>query len=172
MIMRLHHLILVTIVASCFTLPAQSANCRAGTAAQAGAQIGYERDRKAAESWSQRENQVSSGLQQCLGSISTSITVPTFPDLSGILNGIKDRICQTARNKIQVYIPSKIDPWGDLPPSLGNSINTPVGSLPPLVGKNSHSVNMNIGKSLPQNTSPAPIHSVSDPSGNDYLFTR
>ncbi|PHM37625.1 hypothetical protein Xmau_03843 [Xenorhabdus mauleonii] len=178
--MRLHYLILVMAMISCFSLPAQSANCRAGAAAQAGAQAGYERAKKAAESWSQRENQISRELQQCLGSISTSITVPTFPDLSGVLNGIKDRICRAARDKIRDYIPSKIDPWGDLPPVLSRPINTPVGSLPPLVGKNSRPVGIDIGKSLPQITSPtqrtpatpAPKRSVSDSSGDSYLFTR
>lgn len=104
--------------------PAQAATCRAISAAQAGADAGYARDKKAAEAWSQRENQVSSGLQQCLGNISTAITVPTFGDLSGILNGIKDKICQAARDKIQDYVPSQIDPWGDLSSSTGGLVNT------------------------------------------------
>jgi hypothetical protein len=107
--MQLHSILLAALLAS--TLPTHAATCRAASAAQIGAQNGYERDRKAAEAWSQRENQVSSGLQQCLGDISTAITVPTFPDLSGILNGIKDKICRAAHDKIQEYIPSQIDPW-------------------------------------------------------------
>lgn len=108
--MQLRSILLAALLASTFTLPTHAATCRAASAAQIGAQNGYERDRKAAEAWSQRENQVSSGLQQCLGDISTAITVPTFPDLSGILNGIKDKICRAAHDKIQEYIPSQIDP--------------------------------------------------------------
>ncbi|EEC7118280.1 hypothetical protein GPP08_004562, partial [Salmonella enterica] len=71
-------------------------------------------NRKAAESWSQREKQASNGFQQCLGDISTSITVPTFPDFSQIFDQIKDKICSAARDKVSSLLPGNIDPWGDL----------------------------------------------------------
>ncbi|EAM8526602.1 hypothetical protein AKM41_24850, partial [Salmonella enterica] len=74
----------------------------------------YEQNRKAAESWSQREKQASNGFQQCLGDISTSITVPTFPDFSQIFDQIKDKICSAARDKVSSLLPGNIDPWGDL----------------------------------------------------------
>ncbi|CAI1195724.1 hypothetical protein AB6825_25825 [Serratia proteamaculans] len=163
--MQLRSIFLATLVAGAMTVPAQAASCRAASAAQVGAQNGYERDRKAAEAWSQRENQVSSGLQQCLGDISTAITVPTFPDLSGILSGIKDKICRAAHDKIQEYIPSQIDPWGDLSSRSGG-----------LAGTTSRSVN------VPKNYAPttyqqAPVVSSPPPqssssTGGDYLFSR
>ena len=161
--MQLRSILLAALLASTFTLPTHAATCRAASAAQIGAQNGYERDRKAAEAWSQRENQVSSGLQQCLGDISTAITVPTFPDLSGILNGIKDKICRAAHDKIQEYIPSH--PWGDLSSRSGG-----------LVGTSSRSVN------APKNYAPTSYQQVpatssppsqpSNATGGDYLFSR
>ncbi len=48
---------------------AGAATCRAGNAAQAGSDTGYERARAAADAWSQRENDVSSSLQSCLSRI-------------------------------------------------------------------------------------------------------
>ncbi|ECT3983522.1 hypothetical protein L4A43_22065 [Salmonella enterica subsp. diarizonae serovar 16:z10:e,n,x,z15] len=93
---------------------AYAASCAAATAALAGAQAGYEQDRKAAESWSQREKQASTGFSQCLGDISTSVTVPTFPDFSQVFDRIKDKICTTARDKVSSLLPANIDPWGDL----------------------------------------------------------
>ncbi|EQA8868286.1 hypothetical protein ACX9P6_004420 [Citrobacter braakii] len=93
---------------------ANAASCAAASAALAGAQAGYEQNRKAAESWSQREKQASNGFQQCLGDISTSITVPTFPDFSQIFDQIKDKICSAARDKVSSLLPGNIDPWGDL----------------------------------------------------------
>ncbi|WP_426575577.1 hypothetical protein ACP179_01650 (plasmid) [Xenorhabdus stockiae] len=180
--MRLQHLIFAAVLVCGFTLPAQAANCRAGVAAQAGAKTGYERDRKAAQAWEQRESRISRELQQCLGSISTSIVIPTFPDLSGILNEIKNKICKAARDKIQGYIPRQIDPWGDLPPILGKPTDTPLVTLPPVIDKTPRSIGVNIGKRVTETVLPetpktpaspaAPIHSVSDSSSNDYLFTR
>lgn len=96
------------------TMSGQAATCRAYSAAQVGSQSGYDRAKKAADAWSEREDQATDALQQCLGDISTSITMPTFPNLADILNGIKDKICAAARDKISDYIPSNIDPWGDL----------------------------------------------------------
>ncbi|EBL6422124.1 hypothetical protein AH050_23230 [Salmonella enterica subsp. enterica serovar Give] len=93
---------------------ANAASCAAASAALAGAQAGYEQNRKAAESWSQREKQASNGFQQCLGDISTSITVPTFPDFSQIFDQIKNKICSAARDKVSSLLPGNIDPWGDL----------------------------------------------------------
>lgn len=109
------------IVAGTLCFPAHAATCRASTAAQAGSDAGYERDREASEAWSSRENQVSSGLQQCLGSIGTAITVPTFPSLDDVLSGIKDKVCSAARDKIADYVPDSIDPWKNIPGSNGKT---------------------------------------------------
>ncbi|EPU8562895.1 hypothetical protein ACVZYT_000601 [Yersinia enterocolitica] len=159
---RRYCFIFAALMASTFSLQAQAADCRAATAAQTGAQAGYERARKAAEAWSQRENQVSSGLQQCLGDISTAITVPTFPDLSGILNGIKDKICSAARDKIQEYVPSNIDPWGDLSSRTGGVVGTSSSSVsvPQSYAPTTYS-------QIPAVTAP-----VSSASGDGYIFTR
>lgn len=100
---------------------ADAASCRAGTAAQAGSQAGYNRAKEAAEAWSQRQNNVSMSLGDCLGDISTTITAPTFPNLGDVMNQIGQKICKTARDKINDYVPSTIDPWGDLPSTAGLS---------------------------------------------------
>lgn len=94
---------------------ADAASCRAGTAAQAGSQTGYNRAKEAADAWSQRQNNVSASLGDCLGNISTTITAPTFPNLADALNQIGQKICAAARDKINDYVPPTIDPWGDLP---------------------------------------------------------
>ncbi|HAF8828607.1 TPA: hypothetical protein G5U64_004203 [Salmonella enterica] len=107
---------------------ANAASCAAASAALAGAQAGYEQNRKAAESWSQREKQASNGFQQCLGDISTSITVPTFPDFSQIFDQIKDKICSAARDKVSSLLPGNIDPWGDLGGDYIPTTDIPVGT--------------------------------------------
>ena len=97
------------------SVPAGAASCRAGTAAQTGSESGYERARAAAEAWSQRQNNVSASLGDCLGNISTTITAPTFPNLTEVMNQIGQKICKAARDKISDYVPPTLDPWGDLP---------------------------------------------------------
>ncbi|ELE9460855.1 hypothetical protein RBV54_004572 [Salmonella enterica] len=108
--------------------PAYAASCTAATAALAGAQAGYEQDRKAAESWSQREKQAGNGFSQCLGDISTSITVPTFPDFSQVFDKIKDKVCTAARDKVSSLLPGNIDPWGDLGQGYIPTTNIPVST--------------------------------------------
>lgn len=117
----------------------QAADCAVASAALAGAQAGYEQDSKAAASWMQREQQASQGLSQCLGSISTSVTVPTFPSISGILDEIKNKVCAAARDKVSSLLPGNLDPWGELSkgriPTTSIPVNAPsvhqaVSSLP------------------------------------------
>lgn len=100
---------------------ADAASCRAGTAAQLGSEAGYNRAKAAAEAWSQRQNNVSASLRDCLGNISTTITAPTFPNLADVMNQIGQKICKAARDKINDYVPSTIDPWRDLPSSANLS---------------------------------------------------
>lgn len=103
---------LLTLVSS----PAAIANdCRAATAAQAGSEAGYNRSKAAADAWAQRQQSVTASLGDCLGNISTTITSPIFPNLSDWLSQIEQKICKAARDKINGYVPDKIDPWGDLP---------------------------------------------------------
>lgn len=107
----------------------EAASCRAGVAAQAGSQSGYKRAIDAADAWAQRQNNVSLSLGDCLGTISTTITAPTFPNLADLMNQIGQRICRAARDKIQDYVPPTIDPWGDLPATVQLS---PVNHYPPV----------------------------------------
>ncbi|EDZ4088050.1 hypothetical protein GPP72_004982 [Salmonella enterica] len=107
---------------------AASGSCAAAYAALAGAQAGYEQDRKAAESWSQREKQAGNGFSQCLGDISTSITVPTFPDFSQVFDKIKYKVCTAARDKVSSLLPGNIDPWGDLGQGYIPTTNIPVST--------------------------------------------
>lgn len=96
------------------TTVGQAAPCRAYSAALIGSQSGYEQAKKAADAWAMRETQATNALQQCLGGISTSLTIPTFPNLADILNGIKNKVCAAARDKISGYIPNNINPWREL----------------------------------------------------------
>lgn len=109
---------------------ADAASCRAGTAAQAGSEAGYNRAKAAAEAWSQRQNNVSASLGDCLGNISTTITAPTFPNLADVMNQIGQKICKAGRDKIHDYVPSTIDPWGDSPSSTRLSSYSPYISAP------------------------------------------
>ncbi|MCT4707619.1 hypothetical protein MUA03_17170 [Enterobacteriaceae bacterium H16N7] len=115
------HSILCLAILVAGTSSVDAASCRAATAAQAGSDAGYARDKAADDAWSQRENQVSDGLQQCLGSISTAITMPTFPSLNDVLSGIEEKVCSAARDQIGKYVPDSIDPWGDIPGQNGSS---------------------------------------------------
>lgn len=114
------------------SLPAaQAASCRAAAAAKVGSEAGYNRAKEAADAWSQRQNNVTASLGDCLGNISTTITAPTFPNLTDILNQIGQKICQAARDKINNYVPPTIDPWGDYTSSSGLSrYSTGTTSLP------------------------------------------
>ncbi|MNB70169.1 hypothetical protein D3C76_813530 [compost metagenome] len=103
---------------------AEAASCRAGTAAKAGSEAGYNRAKEAADAWSQRQDNVTSSLADCLGNISTTITAPTFPNLADVMNQIGQKICQAARDKISDYVPPTIDPWGDYASSSGISSYT------------------------------------------------
>lgn len=110
---------------------ADAASCRAGTAAKAGSEAGYNRAKEAADAWSQRQNNVTASLADCLGNISTTITAPTFPNLADIMNQIGQKICQAARDKISDYVPTTIDPWGDYASSSGlSSYSSGTTSIP------------------------------------------
>lgn len=73
-------------------------------------------------------------MGDCLGDIATTITSPVFPSLSDILNQIGQKVCNAARAQISDYVPSTIDPWGDLPTSVSLpslSAVSPVWQAPP-----------------------------------------
>jgi TraL protein len=91
------------------------ATCSAYTAAEAGSETGYNAAKQAADSWAQREQDSTNALSECLGDISTTIVMPKFPDLSGILSKIEQKVCAAAQSTIDSYIPDTIDPWSDLP---------------------------------------------------------
>ena len=88
--------------------------CRASTAAQAGSKVGYERARKAASAWAERENSVSSSLQSCLSRIKKlTVSLPQFPSLADILSQLENEICSAVVDKVNDNLPSNIDPWDD-----------------------------------------------------------
>jgi TraL protein len=104
----------VVLVLLSASMPVRATPCRAVAAASVGSQTGYQRDKAASDAWSQREQASSDALSDCLGNLSTTLTMPVFPNLSSILSGIKNKICAAARNKIHQYIPDNIDPWGHI----------------------------------------------------------
>ncbi|EDT0782391.1 hypothetical protein GUP44_003869 [Salmonella enterica] len=134
---------------------ANAASCAAANAALSGAQAGYEQDQKAAESWSQREKQASNGFSQCLGDISTSVTVPTFPDFSQIFDKIKDKVCSAARDKVSSLLPGNIDPWGDLGQGYIPTTNVPISTR-------------SISRAVPSSSPPT---TVTPPAGTAYPFS-
>lgn len=167
--MPLRYFLLATLVAGNVLLPFTAhaaASCRAAIAAQQGAEAGYNRDKQAAQSWADSENQVSNSAQQCLGDISTTLTVPVFPDLNALLNQVINKVCNTARDKIHQYIPNNIDPWGNIPTQPINvstapspaqmQVRRPVAYAPPPVPRN-----------VP---APAPEPASGDGTG-EYLFS-
>lgn len=141
-------------------IPANAASCSAYNAAKAGSDAGYNEAKQAADSWAQREQDTTDALSNCLGDISTTIVMPTFPDLSGILDKIEQKVCSAAQDAIDDYIPDTIDPWEDLPvptdsttiPVTGTAQQTPVPSprtitqpaLPPATPSPSAGVSFNL----------------------------
>lgn len=115
---------LAAVVLASVTLPAQASSCRAGTAASTGSQAGYNTAKQAADSWAQREQQTTDSLSECLGDISTTIVMPTFPNLSQILNQIEQKVCSAAQSEIDEYIPDTIDPWSDMDINTNVSLNS------------------------------------------------
>lgn len=106
------------LVAALCCLPAISdaATCRAAEAAQAGSRVGFERDKRAAEAWAERERSASDALQDCLSRIrTTTIRLPTFPNLEDLLRQASEQVCQAALEKVNGYIPDTIDPWEHYP---------------------------------------------------------
>ncbi|MEB8059276.1 conjugal transfer protein [Pseudomonas fulva] len=105
----------------CLPVASNATVCRAGQAAQTGSEAGYEQAKKAAEVWAEREKTVSDQLQDCLSRIrQTSINLPTFPSLSGVLSKVAEQICRSAVDKINSHIPSTIDPWSSVNISGGS----------------------------------------------------
>jgi TraL protein len=100
------------VVLCCSPVVANAAVCRAGQAAQEGSQTGYEKAKRAADAWGERERTMSDQLQDCLSRIrTTSISLPSFPSLQDIMNQVSEKVCQAAVDKINSNIPSTIDPW-------------------------------------------------------------
>lgn len=130
---------LAAVLLASVTLPVQASSCRAGTAANTGSQAGYNTAKQAADSWAQREQQTTDSLSECLGDISTTIVMPTFPNLSQILNQIEQKVCSAAQSEIDDYIPDTIDPWSDMDINTDVSLNSsravplsvPVSAAPP-----------------------------------------
>ncbi|HAT1583142.1 hypothetical protein I5N29_23915 [Serratia marcescens] len=93
-------------------------NCAAGTAAQQAATAALNAEIEQINKEAEDSFVSSDAIGKCLGSLSSSITLPTFPSISGVLDRIKQEVCQAARQKItekiSSKIPTQIDPWGEL----------------------------------------------------------
>ncbi|AZT39729.1 hypothetical protein ELZ88_24745 (plasmid) [Salmonella enterica subsp. enterica serovar Karamoja] len=50
--------------------------------------------------------------------------MPTFPNLSQILNQIEQKVCSAAQSEIDDYIPDTIDPWSDMDINTDVSLNS------------------------------------------------
>lgn len=111
-----------SLVAGVLLLPVFSVmadqNCAAGTAAQQAATAALNAEIEQINKEAEDSFVSSDAIGKCLGSLSSSITLPTFPSISGVLDRIKQEVCQAARQKItekiSSKIPTQIDPWGEL----------------------------------------------------------
>ena len=83
----------------CSAASVQAATCRSGSAAAAGSQSGYERDKQAAQQTAQSERSSSDILGKCVGGITSVLTAPQFPSLSDIFDQIKNKVCQIASDQ-------------------------------------------------------------------------
>lgn len=100
------------VVISCLPIMASAVTCRAGSAAQAGSEAGYNAAKKASDAWSARESQTSSQLQNCLSGIrDISISLPHLPNLQDIMNQASEKVCNAMTDKINSNLPDNIDPW-------------------------------------------------------------
>lgn len=98
----------------CVSANSSAAICRAGAAAEAGSKYAYERARKAAFSWAERERNASDQFQSCVDRIkSVDIRLPSFPNLADLINQAAEKVCRSAVDKINDHIPDTIDPWED-----------------------------------------------------------
>lgn len=103
---------LVAVFLCCTIFGADAATCRAGTAAQAGSEAGYNAAKKANDAWSARESQTSDQLQNCLSGIrNISISLPNLPSLQDIMNQASEKVCGALTDKIDSNLPTSIDPW-------------------------------------------------------------
>ncbi|WP_048785740.1 hypothetical protein [Pantoea vagans] len=103
---------LMAVFFCCTVFGAQAANCRAGSAAQAGSEAGYNAAKKASDAWSARESQTSDQLQNCLSGIrNISISLPNLPSLQDIMNQASEKVCGALTDKINSNLPDNIDPW-------------------------------------------------------------
>ncbi|APO88911.1 hypothetical protein AB8807_22330 (plasmid) [Xanthomonas campestris pv. olitorii] len=84
----------------CSAASVQAATCRSGSAAAAGSQSGYERDKQAAQQTAQSERSSSDILGKCVGGITSVLTAPQFPSLSDIFDQIKNKVCQIASDQV------------------------------------------------------------------------
>ena len=103
---------LVAVFFCCIAFNAGAATCRAGSAAQAGSEAGYNAAKKASDAWSERESQTSDQLQNCLSGIrDISISLPNLPSLQDIINKASEKVCGALTDKINSNLPTSIDPW-------------------------------------------------------------
>lgn len=104
--------VVILIVTINFSFPAIADSCRAGTAAQAGSETGYNLAKKASDAWSERESQTSDQLQNCLSGVrDISISLPNLPSLQSILSQAVEKVCSAMTDKINSNLPDNIDPW-------------------------------------------------------------
>ena len=99
--MNMHKSLVAVLGLILISSTASAATCRAGSAAQAGSNTGYERARAAS-------------LQSCLSRIKKiSITLPQFPSLDDILSQLENQVCDAVVDKVNEKLPGNIDPWKD-----------------------------------------------------------
>lgn len=103
---------LVAVIFCGATCSVAAANCRSAQAAQAGSEAGYRAAKKANDAWSARERQTADQLQNCLSGIrNISISLPHLPSLQDIMNQASEKVCSSMTDKINSYLPDRIDPW-------------------------------------------------------------
>ncbi|WP_446471490.1 hypothetical protein [Xenorhabdus stockiae] len=90
-------------------------DCPAGRIAFESQKIAIQSEMKRVNDMANDSQDISDELGQCLGGLSVSIKIPTFPSIQDILDKIKEEACKVARSQVDEHIrgkiPSSIDPW-------------------------------------------------------------
>ncbi|MES2264628.1 MAG: hypothetical protein V4724_39520 [Pseudomonadota bacterium] len=110
--------ILVLVASLAFSTTISAATCRSQTAADAGSQAGYARDKAAAEEVEKKVSQSSIILGKCVSGISTVTVAPAFPSLAEIFAKVVEKVCKVPIDQIRAAIPSGLleNPAPGIPP--------------------------------------------------------
>jgi hypothetical protein len=106
------------------------ATCRAGAAAAAGGQAGYNAAKALSDQLTQSQVTSQSLLQQCISGITGTVTGPTFPSMQTIFNNLVQQVCYAANGKVNQAVGQVNGQIGAIYGQAGQAIsNTGAGNV-------------------------------------------